>query len=95
MRSRYCAYWFKDADYLLETWHPRYRPECLNLSDSPNQWIGLKIKQTQLGQKNDAFGVVHFVARYKINGKAHKLEENSQFEKINNQWFYLNGEIDP
>jgi len=93
MRSRYCAYALKNCDYLLQTWHPGYRPESLDLSDSPNQWIGLKIKKTHLGGKNDLIGRVHFIARFKINGKAHKLEENSRFEKLNGQWFYQNGEF--
>jgi len=93
MRSRYCAYVLKNNDYLLQTWHPRYRPDSQDLNDSGHQWIGLKIKNTVEGQKNDTSGQVHFIARFKINGKAHKLEENSQFEKINGRWFYLNGEI--
>lgn len=91
MRSRYCAYVFKDGAYLLNTWHPRTRPLSLELDDSPNQWIDLKIKNTQQGQKHDSTGRVHFVARYKINGKAYRLEEHSEFEKINEDWFYLNG----
>jgi len=93
MRSRYCAYVLKNSDYLLQTWHPDYRPETLDLSDSPNQWIGLKIKNTHQGKKNDCTGQVHFIARFKINGKAHKLEESSQFKKIKGQWLYLTGNL--
>ena len=93
MRSRYTAYVYKDTDYLLKTWHPKHRPQQLNLHDSANQWIGLKIKNTQQGTKHDTTGKVHFVARFKINGKAHKLEENSTFEKINGQWLYVSGDI--
>ena len=94
MRSRYCAYVLKNSDYLLQTWHPDYRPETLDLTDSPNQWLGLKIKNTHQGKKNDYTGQVHFIARFKINGKAHKLEEHSQFKKINGQWLYLTGKIE-
>lgn len=93
MRSRYCAYVFNNREYLLNTWHPDHRPTTLNLEDSNNQWIGLKIISTHLGKQQDNSGQVHFVARYKINGKAHKLEENSTFEKINGRWFYLTGQI--
>ena len=93
MRSRYCAYVLNDKDYLLKTWHPKTRPDTLHLEDSPNHWIGLKIKATTLGQESDSTGTVHFIARFKNNGKAHKLEENSQFEKINGQWFYLRGDF--
>ena len=90
MRSRYCAYVLKDESYLLKTWHPDTRPSTLHLDDSPNHWIGLKIKATTSGQASDTTGTVHFIARFKINGKAYKLEENSQFKKIDGQWLYVN-----
>ncbi|MCW8931827.1 MAG: YchJ family metal-binding protein [Gammaproteobacteria bacterium] len=93
MRSRYCAYVLGNETYLLQTWHPKTRPAHLNLNDSPNRWIGLKIKTTTLGQESDSIGTVHFIARYKTNGKAHKLEENSQFEKINDHWLYVKGDF--
>ncbi|MCU7819886.1 MAG: SEC-C domain-containing protein, partial [gamma proteobacterium symbiont of Lucinoma myriamae] len=50
MRSRYSAYVLDDLDYILKTWHPDHRPNGLDLTDSGNRWIGLKIKATQLGQ---------------------------------------------
>ncbi len=91
MRSRYCAYVNKDTDYLLSSWHPDYRPAALHAEDIAKHWIGLKIKHTLQGTINDSKGQVHFIARFKINGKAHKLEENSSFEKIKGHWFYLTG----
>ena len=93
MRSRYCAYVLDDLDYIMTTWHPDHRPNGLDRNDSGNRWIGLKIKSTLLGQKNDVSGNVHFIARYKVNGKAHKLEENSLFEKINGHWLYIKEDI--
>ncbi len=93
MRSRYSAYVLHNENYLLNTWHPKHRPEALQLQESTNQWLGLKIKATHKGQKNDHEGYVHFIARFKVNGKAHKLTENSFFEKINGQWFYTKGDI--
>lgn len=92
MRSRYCAFVLNDLDYILKTWHPDHRPDRLDLADSDNHWIGLNIKSIQQGQKNDLTGKVHFIARFKINGKAHKLEEHSQFEKINGHWLYMKGD---
>jgi len=94
MRSRYCAYALKDSEYLLKTWHPTYRPTNLTLDECKQQWIGLKIIGTVKGAKNDTIGLVHFIARYKINGKAHKMEERSSFEKINRQWLYLTASSD-
>lgn len=36
---------------------------------------------------------VEFVARYKINGRAHKLHEISRFIRENGRWYYIDGEI--
>jgi SEC-C motif-containing protein len=89
MRSRYSAYVLKDKSYLLKTWQADHRPASLELDQSSNQWIGLKIKHTHLGQANDQEGYVHFIVHYKINGKAYKMEENSYFVKLHEQWLYV------
>ncbi|MDM8546465.1 YchJ family metal-binding protein [Candidatus Venteria ishoeyi] len=88
MRSRYSAYVLKNADYLLKTWHPETRPAHLDFSDNP-AWLRLKILETLAGQAEAVLGSVHFIAFYKINGQAQKMEENSSFEKMNGQWFYV------
>ena len=93
MRSRYTAYVLGNSQYLLDTWHPQYRPQGINLSDPARQWIGLKIKETHKGMAQDDSGEVHFIARYKVNGKASRLEERSQFVKMAGQWFYTTGQI--
>lgn len=92
MRSRYTAYQEGDAPYLLDTWHPDTRPPTLSL-ESDVRWIGLKILNSSQGQADDEFGTVHFQARYKVNGKAGRLEENSRFQKIDGRWLYVDGEI--
>ncbi len=93
MRSRYSAYVLKNQHYLLTTWHPQQRPAELDFEHSEHHWIGLKIKSCQQGQSHDIRGSVHFVARFKINGKAQRLEEQSLFEKINGQWFYVKAKL--
>ena len=93
MRSRYTAYALGNSSYLLNSWHPDYRPETIELQHSQQNWIGLDIKHTIKGRSQDNTGEVHFVARYKINGKAARLEEHSQFVKRNQQWFYTTGRI--
>ncbi len=93
MRSRYTAYVLSNSLYLLNTWHPQYRPQKIDLSASDQQWIGLKIKETHKGQAQDDSGEVHFIARYKVNGEASHLEERSQFVKMAGQWFYTTGQI--
>jgi len=34
---------------------------------------------------------VEFVARYKLAGKAYRLQERSEFIKLDRQWYYLSG----
>lgn len=93
MRSRYSAYVLGNEAYLLTTWHPSTRPPLLELSASPAaKWLGLKIINTVGGKEQDTEGVVEFVARYKINGRAERLHENSRFRKQRGRWLYLDGE---
>lgn len=88
MRSRYTAYTLVDEPYLLATWHASTRPGALNLADEAQpRWIGLEVKGHKL--EGDTHASVDFVARYRINGKAHRLEELSRFVKEEGRWFYL------
>ena len=96
MRSRYSAYVVGDESYLLRTWHSITRPEALGLEqDMATKWIGLDIKATEQGTEQDEQGMVEFVARYKVNGKAERLHEVSQFRKEKGKWFYLDGILKP
>ena len=92
MRSRYSAYAFALDDYFLKTWHPTTRPASLNLAeDIATKWLGLQIQRAENSDANNA--IVEFVARYKICGKAERLHEVSRFQKIDQQWFYLDGQF--
>lgn len=92
MRSRYTGYVLARRDYLLRTWHESTRPGQLDLNDVENvRWLSLKIIRTAAGGPDDARGMVEFVARYKIGGRAHRLHETSQFVRESGQWFYLDG----
>lgn len=93
MRSRYTAYTQKNTVYLLHTWHATTRPADLLLVEDENQWIGLKILAKHAGGKNDEKGQVEFLARFKINGKAYRLHEKSEFIRENGQWYYVSGDI--
>lgn len=92
MRSRYSAFVEQDKDYLLASWHPEQRPQELDF-DPQQQWIGLKIVRTEAGQADDDTGVVEFIARYKLQGKAYRLEEVSQFERVDGAWVYSFGDV--
>jgi len=94
MRSRYSAYTLNDEAYLLSTWHKMTRPDALHLDESTStKWLGLKVIATQAGGVQDNEGIVEFVARYKVNGKAERLHETSHFVRENEQWFYVTGDL--
>ena len=91
MRSRYTAYTLLDEKYLLDTWHASTRPEALNLVQDTSKWIGLEVKRHE--QQDSDHAIVEFVAKYKTNGRAHRLHEMSNFVRVDGRWFYVNGEV--
>ncbi len=93
MRSRYTAYTLLREDYLLATWQPSTRPARLGLAeDVPTKWLGLEVKRHE--QQDEHHAVVEFVARYKVNGRAHMLHEASRFAREGGRWFYIDGEVE-
>lgn len=94
MRSRYTAYTLGRLDYLRETWHPTTRRSDLDRSESVT-WLGLKVLHTEAGGADDDRGLVEFVARYKIAGRAHRLHEISRFHRRGGRWLYVDGETGP
>ncbi|MBL8498349.1 MAG: hypothetical protein JNK39_11055 [Nitrosomonas sp.] len=92
MRSRYTAYTLHREKYLLATWHPSTCPSSLELTQSPTpHWLGLTVKRHL--QSDTDHAIVEFVARYKLNGKAHRLHEISRFIRENHAWRYIDGDI--
>ena len=94
MRSRYSAYVTLNEGYLRETWYPVTCPRDLALIPE-QRWLGLKVLAVEDGGPEDERGVVEFVARYKIQGKGHRLHEVSQFEHVAGRWLYVGGEVLP
>lgn len=93
MRSRYTAFVLKNEAYLRFSWHPDTCPADIRLNAN-TRWLGLVIKNTNAGGKNDSEGEVEFVARSKSNGKASRLHETSRFTRFENHWVYVDGKID-
>ncbi len=92
MRSRYTAYTLNREDYLLATWHHSTCPASLELTSEPRKkWLGLEVKRHEQPESNHA--LVEFVARHKVNGRAHRLHEISRFVREAGQWFYVDGDI--
>ena len=92
MRSRYTAYTLAREDYLLATWHHSVRPTSLELATGPHsKWLELEVKRHE--QLDSDHAVVEFVARYKVNGRAHRLHEVSRFVRDAGRWFYVDGDV--
>ena len=92
MRSRYSAFVLGNEAYLLESWHPEFRPALVQ-ANPDQKWLGLKIKSTEAGSAADDTGIVEFVARYKIAGKGFRLHETSRFVKDTGRWYYTDGDL--
>ena len=95
MRSRFSAYALGREDYLLATWHASTRPAALDLAEDAGvvKWIALEVLRCEAGLAGDAAGIVEFVARYKVGGKAEKLREVSRFVREDGRWYYVAGEV--
>jgi SEC-C motif domain protein len=89
MRSRYTAYALQDERYLLDTWYTSTRPNG-RLFDEKDaiKWLSLEILRHH---EEGGDGIVEFVARYKVQGRAKKLHEISRFVHENGRWHYLDG----
>jgi SEC-C motif-containing protein len=88
MRSRFSAFALEDEHYLLSSWHTTTKPRSIEF-DTATKWLGLKILSTEMGQDVDQKGWVKFIARYKIAGKAYRLEEHSYFARELDHWRYV------
>jgi SEC-C motif-containing protein len=97
MRSRYTAFATGDVDHLVRTWHPRTRPEVLEL-DPSTRWTGLTVVRTERGAAADDEGLVEFVARFEepsaATGRAvtGRLREVSRFARRAGRWVYVDGD---
>ncbi|MBB5193600.1 SEC-C motif-containing protein [Silvimonas terrae] len=95
MRSRYSAYVLQQGPYLLETWAQQTRPAEMDFAGEGDiKWLGLEVKHTSISMEGES-GVVEFVARYKVGGRAHRMHETSRFvREADGRWYYLDGEVD-
>jgi SEC-C motif-containing protein len=85
MRSRYSAYVAGDANYIFRTWHPRTRPEDVEL-DQLLRWVGLEIIDVDGAEVEF---VAHFEALTASGWEPDELHERSLFEQRAGRWFYV------
>lgn len=93
MRSRYCAYFYGEWNYIQETMRG---PALMQWNEQQNKiqhsikWQGLKVV-TAYTDVDPNIGFVEFVAKYKENGKENYMHELSQFHREDGRWYYVEG----
>jgi SEC-C motif-containing protein len=93
MRSRYSAYAFAKIAYIQKTM--RGKPAMnFNAQEAQQwaeavQWHELKIINSSL--ENPHCGYVEFMATFLENGRRKVLQENSEFHRIEDKWYYVDG----
>ncbi|MCB9061102.1 MAG: YchJ family protein [Halobacteriovoraceae bacterium] len=95
MRSRYTAFVKGEIDHIKNTFDPNSQnefdsEETKNWS-SKSQWQGLDILNVIDGMEKDETGQVEFIARYKISGLEQQHHELSEFKKIDDKWYFIDG----
>ena len=79
---------------LLHTWAAATRPASLGLEqDDGVKWLGLQVLSARAGLADDQDGMVEFVARYKVGGRAYRLHESSRFCREDGAWRYVDGDL--
>ncbi len=86
MRSRYTAYVRGDTAWLLASWHPSTRPAFIEPDPPGLRWLGLSVLSHRVLDTDRA--EVRFVARSKLGGRAHRMEETSRFVREDGRWYY-------
>ncbi|MCW8890563.1 MAG: YchJ family protein [Sedimenticola sp.] len=99
MRARYCAFALGQIDFLSESLHPDHRGdhdvEATRHWAENSKWLGLEIVDKESGEEGDEKGIVEFIATYKEGGVVKHHHERSNFSKVGDEWFFVDGEIVP
>lgn len=90
MRSRYSAYVRGLGDYLLATWHPSTRPPAWEPPPAGLRWLGLEVRDHRADGDR---ATVAFIARSKLDGRAHRQHESSRFVREGGRWWYVDGDL--
>lgn len=98
MRARYSAFVTKELDYIKTTHNPDrmsdYNDTDIKLWAENSEWMGLKVVNVEGGQESDTEGKIEFVAKYKVKGQMQNHHEVAIFEKRDDTWFFMDGEIE-
>lgn len=91
MRSRYTAFAVRDVGHLVRSWHPRTRPQRIELDDA--RWLALEVVGAVDGGPGDETGIVEFTARWSREGTTGVRHERSRFERRAGRWLYLDADL--
>ena len=89
MRSRYTAFFVGDARHLAASWHPRTRPESIDL-DPRLRWTRLEIVAAE--EAGDR-ATVEFRAHWREGREQGTLHERSRFVRHAGRWWYVDGDV--
>jgi SEC-C motif-containing protein len=100
MRSRYTAYAEHAVDYIINTCIPDEGKRNIDVKETrawseKSTWQGLKILSVTKGSPADTEGTVEFEASYERDGLKDIHHEKARFKKLDNNWFYEEGDIVP
>jgi len=91
MRSRYTAFAEKNIDYLFSSMTPELqqetdREDMQDFAEEVDSWVKLEVMNAPAPQSDH--GTVEFAAYFMYEDQQQRIHENSEFVKINGQWFY-------
>lgn len=90
MRSRYTAFAVGDAAHLSRSWHPRTRPDDIDVDDGTT-WAGLSI--VAVDEREDS-AEVEFRADWVREAQRGRLHERSRFLRRGGRWVYIDGDLE-
>lgn len=97
MRARYSAFVKNNIDFIAETHVPGTTDFDINEAKTwatDSTWKGLQILNTERGKEDNKDGVVEFKAIYADKeGKDYLHHEISTFKKIEDKWYYEDGQM--
>lgn len=97
MRSRYTAFSLSNIHYIGQTMKGKalegFDEQQVKQSITHCIWIGLEVVQAY--QESPDKGFVEFKARFLERNQVKTIHELSEFHRMNNRWFYVDGTLPP
>ncbi len=93
MRSRYSAYAMAHIDYIKKTMYGKplatFNEHEAKTWAKNTKWLKLKIINTH--ETSDTQASVEFVAFFIEQGQHRTMHEKSEFQRMNDRWYYVDG----